>query len=167
MEGAGAMETRRFMGRDISLLGFGLMRLPRVAQGSFEIDYSAAIPLIDHAIANGVNYFDTAYTYRGSQDFVGEVLSKYPRSSYSLATKCPPWKLKNEEDFEQIFSESLERCKTDYFDFYLVHNLAEDIKTVALEDKESFILGDKLCAVTGGEGEFGWENGALTIPRYG
>ena len=125
------MENRVFKGKEISLLGFGLMRLPKVTPTSLDIDEIAAGKLVDYAIANGVNYFDTAYTYRGSEEFAGRILSKYPRESYNLATKCPPWKLKNADDFERIFSESQERCQTDYFDFFLVHNLAEESKRAA------------------------------------
>ena len=120
------MEKRKFYGKDISPLGFGLMRLPRVSDKSFDIDYEASLKLIDYAMANGVNYFDTAYTYGGSEAFAGRALSKYPRAGYCLATKCPPWMVENINDFERIFAESLERCKTDYFDFYLVHNLARE-----------------------------------------
>ena len=116
---------------DISLLGFGLMRLPRVGDFASDIDFDAASKLVDYAIANGVNYFDTAYTYGGSEDFAGAVLSKYPRDSYYLATKCPPWKIKTADDFERIFDEQLRRCNTDYFDFYLVHNLAQEDKRAA------------------------------------
>ncbi|MDR0469431.1 MAG: aldo/keto reductase [Peptococcaceae bacterium] len=128
------MERRAFQGKNISLLGFGLMRLPKIAQGSSDIDHEAASKLIDHAMANGINYFDTAYTYRGSEAFAGLALSRYPRDSYYLATKCPPWMLKDEGDFERIFAESLARCRTDYFDFYLVHNLAQEARRAALND---------------------------------
>ncbi|MCL1849607.1 MAG: aldo/keto reductase [Clostridiales bacterium] len=128
------METRVINGNPISLLGFGLMRLPRVSPGPSEVDYEAAAKLIDHAIACGVNYFDTAYTYRGSEDFAGKALSKYPRGSYNLATKCPPWMLNDESDFERIFAESLERCQTEYFDFFLVHNLAQEAKRASQND---------------------------------
>jgi len=129
------MEKRAFGGKEVSLLGFGLMRLPKVSAGSADIDYELAAKLIDHAMANGINYFDTAYTYNGSEIFAGNVLSKYPRESYHLATKCPPWKIKNSEDFERIFAEELERCKTDYFDFYLVHNFAQELKRAGNNDE--------------------------------
>ena len=129
------MDKRKFNGNDISLLGFGLMRLPRISGKpfdiAFDIDYKASVSLIDCALANGVNYFDTAYTYQGSEIFVGSALSKYPRSSYYLATKCPPWMVNSSDDYERIFSEQCERCKTDYFDFYLVHNLAQENKRTA------------------------------------
>ena len=111
---------------DISMLGFGLMRLPRVGDLASDIDFMRSSELIDHAMANGVNYFDTAFTYAGSEEFAGRALSKYPRDSYYLASKCPPWKIKTEGDFERIFDEQCRRCKTDYFDFYLVHNLAQE-----------------------------------------
>ena len=129
------MEKRAFGGKEVSLLGFGLMRLPKVSAGSTDIDYELSTELIDHAMANGINYFDTAYTYNGSEIFVGNVLSKYPRESYHLATKCPPWKIKDSEDFERIFAEELERCKTDYFDFYLVHNFAQELKRAGNNDE--------------------------------
>ena len=129
------MEKRNFYGKDISLLGFGMMRLPKTSDKSFDIDHDAASRLIDHAMANGVNYYDTAYTYTGSEAFIGSALSKYPRSSYFLATKCPPWMVNNADDFERIFSESLERCKTDYFDYYLVHNMAKESMRAANNDE--------------------------------
>ncbi|MCL2391662.1 MAG: aldo/keto reductase [Oscillospiraceae bacterium] len=114
-------------GKDVSLLGFGLMRLPRVDGKDSKIDYAASQKLVDFAMANGVSYYDTAFTYAGSEEFAGAALSKYPRDSYSLATKCPPWKIKSADDFERIFNEQLRRCKTDYFDFYLIHNFAQEL----------------------------------------
>ena len=137
------MKLKPFYGQDISPLGFGLMRLPKVSEKSTDIDYEASSKLIDHAMANGVNYFDTAYTYVGSEEFAGHALSKYPRDSYFLATKCPPWMVKNTDDFERIFSESLERCKTDYFDFYLVHNMARET-TRAAGNNEYFEKFEKI-----------------------
>ena len=131
------MENGKYHDKDISLLGFGLMRLPRVADKLSDIDYEAASKLVDHAMANGVNYYDTAYTYDGSEAFAGHALSKYPRDSYCLTTKCPPWMVKTADDFERIFAESLERCKTEYFDFYLLHNLAKE-STRAVGNDEYF-----------------------------
>ena len=127
------MEKRNLCGKEISLLGCGLMRLPRAADKS--IDAEAMDKLIDHALANGINYFDTAYTYGGSEAYAGQALSKYPRESYNLATKCPPWKLKTVDDFERIFDEQLASCQTDYFDFYLVHNFAQELKRADTNDE--------------------------------
>ena len=125
------MEKRKFFDEEVSLLGFGLMRLPKASENSVDIDYAAAEGLIDRAMASGITYYDMAYTYKGSEAFAGQALSKYPRDSYYLATKCPPWKLKTAEDFEQIFAGQLKDCRTDYFDFYLVHNFAQETKRAA------------------------------------
>ena len=137
------MEKRNFFNEDVSLMGFGLMRLPRVEGTAFDIDYEAAEKLVDHAIANGINYFDMAYTYKGSEAFAGRALSKYPRDSYYLATKCPPWKLKSGEDFERIFEGELKDCQTDYIDFYLVHNFAQEMKR-ADGNEENFAHFEKI-----------------------
>jgi len=120
------MEKRNCCGRELSLLGFGLMRLPRIPGKPQDIDYKEAASLVDRAIAGGVNYFDTAYTYGGSEEFAGRALSRYPRDSYCLATKCPPWMVRTSDDFERIFAEQQRRCATDFFDFYLVHNMAKE-----------------------------------------
>jgi predicted aldo/keto reductase-like oxidoreductase len=124
------MERRFFtsIGLEISLLGFGLMRLPRLNPDAPDIDYSLAEKLIERAFTAGVNYFDTAWMYHEgkSETFAGDILSKYPRSSYCLASKCPPWLLKTSEDVERVFDAQLKKCRTDYFDFYLIHGLNED-----------------------------------------
>ena len=127
-------------GKEVSLLGFGLMRLPRVSGKTSGIDYEASVKLVDHAISKGINYFDMAFTYPGSEEFAGLAFSKYPRDSYSIATKCPPWKIKSADDFERIFNEQLRRCKTSYFDFYLIHNFAQELMRASgnAENFESF-----------------------------
>jgi len=108
-----------------SILGFGCMRLPLLYEGKSDIDYAKASRMIDEAIANGVNYFDTAYPYHEgkSEIFIGEVLKKYPRSSFYLADKLPIWEIHKEEDVERIFEEQLQKCQVEYFDFYLAHAL--------------------------------------------
>ena len=109
----------------LPLLGFGMMRLPRVEEGSQDIDYKTAEKMVARAMEAGLNYFDTAYMYHGgkSQVFVGDVLSKYPRDSFYLANKMPPNSASSIETVEKIFNEQLEVCKTPYFDFYLIHAL--------------------------------------------
>jgi predicted aldo/keto reductase-like oxidoreductase len=123
-------------GEELSLLGFGLMRLP-LQTGSREIDKDLALKMVDYAKNRGINYFDTAYMYHegNSELFAGEALSRYDRSSYKLATKMPLAMLKAEEDVERIFEEQLQKCRVDYFDYYLLHNInrghlkvAEDFK---------------------------------------
>ena len=112
----------------VSLLGLGTMRLPlRDAADQTSIDEEKAQEIFDYAYTHGVNYFDTAYPYHGgmSEKFCGKALAKYPRASYHLASKLPGWLLKCDEDVPRIFNEQLANCRTDYFDFYLVHSVHE------------------------------------------
>ncbi len=117
------MEKRKLekLGIDTSLLGFGCMRFPTDAAG--KIDEVQAEKMLDKAIAEGVNYIDTAYPYHDgeSEPFVGRVLKKFDRGSFYLATKLPVWLVKTVEDAERIFLSQLERLQTDYIDFYLLH----------------------------------------------
>lgn len=119
------MEYRRMqnIGVDVSLLGFGGMRLP--VNKERKINEARASQMIDLAYKSGVNYFDTAYPYHDgeSEKFYGKALSKYDRSTYYLATKLPCWYVKTIEDAEKIFNMQLERLQTDYVDFYLLHAL--------------------------------------------
>lgn len=123
------MKYRSFRdtGIEISLLGVGCMRFPRL-EGTEMIDAEKAEAIIDYAYANGVNYYDTAYIYNAgdSERVTGKALSKYPRDSYMLATKMPGHKCKCEQDVYDLFNEQLERCGVEYFDFYLCHNVCED-----------------------------------------
>ena len=84
-----SMIYRKFKGKDISLLGFGAMRLPVMDGKDSEIDEVAAQELVDVAIKNGINYFDTAWGYHegNSEIFMGKALKNYPRESFYLATK--------------------------------------------------------------------------------
>jgi predicted aldo/keto reductase-like oxidoreductase len=130
------MEKRKIetLGISTSLLGFGAMRFPLTENG--KIDEPISEKMLDLAIANGVNYIDTAYPYHNgeSEPFVGKVLSKYPRDSFFLATKLPQWLVKNLDDAKRIFEEQLTRLQTSYFDFYLIHsvNLETFTKMVSL-----------------------------------
>lgn len=118
-----ALSKRAFRDEQISLLGLGCMRFPTIKEGSEEIDEEKALQIVDYAYQNGVNYFDTAHGYHGglSQPFMGKALKRYPRESFYLATKMPPWDLKTPEDVQNIFETQLCRCQVDYFDFYLFH----------------------------------------------
>ncbi|MBZ3935154.1 aldo/keto reductase [Methanimicrococcus blatticola] len=131
------METRLFKGKEkISLLGFGTMRLPRASEETQKIDEETGQEMVDDAIRNGINYFDTAYMYHEgeAETFIGNALLKYPRESYYLATKMPPWRAETKADVNKIFEEQLQKCKTKYFDFYLIHNI----------NKEHFEMAEKL-----------------------
>ena len=121
--------TKRKLGNiagGVSLLGYGLMRLPlKDRRNQAEIDKEKAQELIDRAMAGGVNYYDTAWVYHQgmSERFAGEALKKYPRESYNLADKMPVWEVKSLDDAKRIFQEQLDRCQAEYFDFYLLHSL--------------------------------------------
>lgn len=123
------MEKRRYRNTEdqISLLGFGCMRLPRKNPDGPEIDAETAGKMVDYAYRHGVNYFDTAYPYHEglSETFIGAALKKYPRSSFHLADKMPGWLLKKDGDGKRIFEEQLQKCGVDYFDFYLCHSIKE------------------------------------------
>lgn len=118
-----------FKDTELSRLGLGTMRLP--VKGIIKreanpiIDYKEAQKLVDFAIENGINYFDTAYMYHAgkSEKFIGTALSKYPRESYYLVDKLPIWMCKKPADMEKIFSNQLKRTGTAYFDNYLLHSL--------------------------------------------
>ena len=115
-------------GLTVPLLGFGMMRLPRLDPEKPDIDYATAEKQIRRALEAGVNYFDTAYFYHAglSEKCAGDLLTKFPRDSYYLTSKMPVRALKKQSDVERIWNEQLKKCKTEYFDFYLVHNLNKD-----------------------------------------
>lgn len=121
------MIYKEFQGVKLSALGLGMMRLPTVDGNENNIDEAAAMEMVDYAMAHGVNYYDTAWGYHGgnSEIVAGNALSRYPRESYFLASKFPGYDLANMGKTEEIFEEQLKKCKTDYFDFYLVHNVCE------------------------------------------
>lgn len=121
------MKYREFKGMNVSRLGFGTMRLPMDSEGN--IDYEAGKEMVDYAIANGITYFDTAYKYHAgeAENFVREGLTKrHPRESYYLADKLPTWLCHNQDEVSAIFSDQLQKCGVEYFDFYLVHNVDEE-----------------------------------------
>ncbi len=121
------MDYRSFkqVPEQVSLLGFGAMRLPQNGEKSSDIDAATAQEMFDLAIEGGVNYFDTAYVYHdgASEAFVARALKGRERSSYYLATKMPMFFLKEQADLTRIFNEQLQRLHTDYIDFYLMHGL--------------------------------------------
>jgi predicted aldo/keto reductase-like oxidoreductase len=91
--------------------------------------------MVDFAIEQGINYFDTAYNYHGctSEAFIGPALSRHPRDSFNLATKMPVWMIETRGQMEAIFAEQLRKCRVDWFDFYLIHNFSS--KNIAREEE--------------------------------
>lgn len=119
------MEYVEVCGEKISRLAFGTMRFPKLEDGSLDSDQIQA--MTDYAIANGVNYFDTAWPYHDglSEVEIGKALSKYPRESFYLADKYPGHQVMKDYDPAKIFEKQLEKCGVEYFDFYLLHNINE------------------------------------------
>ncbi|MDO4573118.1 MAG: aldo/keto reductase [Clostridia bacterium] len=118
------MYQKKFNGIPISALGMGCLRFPTEPGQPNRIDRAEAQKVIDAAVESGINYFDTAFIYQNgdSERFVGEALQKYPRKRYYLATK---FYATPSADIEAVFAEQLRRCRTDYFDFYLLHGMDE------------------------------------------
>lgn len=115
-----------YQDKKISALGFGTMRFPLRADKS--IDFEAVEKMVDHALRCGVNYFDTALPYHdgNSETVIGEILSRYPRESWMLADKFPGHQHSPTFDPAGTFERQLEKCRVDYFDFYLYHNICEN-----------------------------------------
>ncbi len=114
--------TQQGTGEKISLLGFGMMRLPRDNQ-------ELVNELVDYAIAHGMNYFDTAPMYGGglNEGIVGAALSRHPRDKYYIATKMSNykenfWPL---EEAKKMYQNSFEKLRVDYIDYYLLHGVGQ------------------------------------------
>ena len=125
-------------GDKISLLGFGCMRFPMLPGADSptgpEVNEQGAFALVDYAMSHGVNYYDTAWPYHQgvSESIIGKALQRYPRESYFLADKMPTYLLPTLDKAKEIFEKQLEKCKVEYFDYYLLHAIrsVEDYQTV-------------------------------------
>jgi len=111
-------------GDELSILGFGCMRLPTKNGG---IDEPRAINMIHEAIEKGVNYFDTAYIYQNgkSELLLGQALAGGYRERVKIATKLPPFLVSKLENAKKIMATQLNRLQTDYIDYYLLHMLTD------------------------------------------
>ena len=127
-----------FQNLKLSSLGLGTMRLPnKGVNGDTPIDEEETAKMVEYAIKNGVNYFDTAWGYHNGESelVIGKVLKNYPRESFYLATKFPGYDVSNMDKVEEIFEKQLEKCQVDYFDFYLFHNVYEKNVDPYLDEK--------------------------------
>lgn len=131
------MIYRNFQDLKLSMLGLGTMRLPVIDQDDARVDETAVEEMVAYAMEHGVNYYDTAWGYHAgnSETVIGKVLSAYPRENYYLATKFPGYDLSNMPKVEEIFEEQLRKCRVDYFDFYLFHNVCEMNIDAYLDEK--------------------------------
>ena len=121
------MIYRNFQDLKLSALGMGAMRLPVINGDDARVDEARTEEMIDYAMSQGINYYDTAWGYHNgnSELTVGRALHKYPRDSFFLADKFPGYDLSNMDKVEEIFEEQLKKCQVEYFDFYLFHNVCE------------------------------------------
>ena len=124
-------------GNKLSILGFGCMRFPMKAG---RIDMAETEREILTAVEGGVNYFDTAYIYPGSEAALGEILERNGlRDRVYIATKLPHYLIKSREGLDKLFAEELRRLRTDHVDFYLMHMLTdtdtwERLKAMGIEE---------------------------------
>ena len=124
-------------GNALSILGYGCMRFPQTLG---VIDMEETEKQVMAAIRGGVNYFDTAYIYPGSEAALGQILhANGVREQVKIATKLPHYLMKNREKMDALFAEELKRLKTDYVDFYLMHMLTDDatwerLKALGIEE---------------------------------
>lgn len=123
-------------GDRLSVLGYGCMRFTKKGGA---VDQEKAEAEMKFAIEHGVNYFDTAYRYRGNEAALGKFLAKGYRKDVFIATKLPQFQLKTVSDADRYFNEELSRLQTDYIDYYLMHMLSdfrswERLKELGIED---------------------------------
>jgi predicted aldo/keto reductase-like oxidoreductase len=114
-------------GDELSILGFGYMRLPAKKMGR-GIDEERAIRQLRYAIDHGVNYVDTAPAYHlgRSEQVLGRALEDGYREKVRLATKLPPWSVRSRDDMDRILAGQLATLKTDHIDYYLLHSLSQE-----------------------------------------
>ena len=124
-------------GDPISRLGYGCMRFSRKGNA---IDYEKASREVLLAVEKGVNYFDTAYIYPGSEECLGRILAENGlREKVRIATKLPQYMIRSAAAVDKIFQEELSRLRTDTIDYYLMHMITdyaewEHLKSLGIED---------------------------------
>jgi len=133
-------------GDEISILGFGLMRLPMTKER--QIDEKRATLQVLESIDHGVNYLDTAWPYHAgeSENFLGRALAGGYRDKVKVATKLPSWMINSREDMDAYLNTQLEKLKTDHIDYYLVHglngNLWDRLESLGVSDFLDQVVAD-------------------------
>ncbi len=119
------MKYRKFgkLDWEVSILGFGIMRLPIEDKDYGKIKKDEAKKIIRFAVDSGVNYLDTAWIYHreNCEGFLGEVLADGYRKKVKIATKMPTWMVEKPDDLDRFFDVQMERLQIDHIDFYLLH----------------------------------------------
>ena len=138
-------------GNPLSILGYGCMRFTKNGNS---IDIEKAEKELMAAYAKGVNYFDTAYIYTGSEEAVGEIFERNGiREKVNIATKLPQFMISDRKQLDERFNEELRRLRTDYIDYYLMHHMTdvamwERLKEIGItewiEEKKSGTIG-RIC----------------------
>jgi len=133
------MEFKNFKGISLSPLGFGAMRMPTLPDGS--IDQVKLDEMVDYAIAQGINYFDTAAPYHSglSEGAISRSLKRHPKEKWFLADKYPGHQIVSHYDPAAVFERQLKKCGLDCFDFYLLHNVNDKSVETYLDPKWGII----------------------------
>ena len=128
-------------GIEVSILGFGVLRLP--VKGRGKIDVEESIKIIRKSIDKGINFVDTAYNYHNgkSEIILGQALKDGYREKVTLMSKNPLWEVKKEEDFDRLLDEQLEKLGVEYLDIYLFHNINKKRYNEVIQE---FNLFDKM-----------------------
>lgn len=150
-------------------LGFGLMRLPQTDPDNWtKVDREMTKKMIDRYMEAGFTYFDTAYVYHGDQSekIFGELVAeRYPHDSFTVTTKMPLFAIKSAEEYDRIFSEQLERCHVDYFDYYFLHGIGRTIYDTEHEQKGFAFMCQKKAEGKIRHIGFSWHDGAEDLDR--
>ena len=121
------MKYRKFgkLDWEVSVLGFGVMRLPLIDENPANVDEPESIRMLRYAIDHGVNYLDSGYMYHmgKSEPIIARALQDGYRERVKVATKLPVRMVESAQDFDRYFNEQLERLQADRLDFYLLHGL--------------------------------------------
>jgi len=160
-------------GDDISILGFGCMRLPVIDNEPTKINDELAIQMLRTAIDAGVNYIDTAYPYHSSsfeapgesEPFVGRALEQGYRDKVKIATKLPPWMVESRDDMQRILDHQLERLQTDSIDYYLVHALNKNFWPKMLQHGVLDFLDSALASGKIKRAGFSYHDGPELFPQ--
>ncbi len=119
-------------GNRLSILGYGCMRFSRKGAG---IDIDKTEKEILEAYRSGVNYYDTAYIYPGSESALGEILARNGiRDKVNIATKLPQYMVRSLDSIDKYFNEELSRLKTGWVDYYLMHHLTDIVQWERLKE---------------------------------